>query len=349
MSKTIKPLSNTELAVFFEQMGMILNAGISPLEGISVMAEDAATQDAKDILKKIEETYLTGTTLHKSLESAEVFPPYALNLIRIGEESGNLEEVMNSLAFHYEREESISDGIKNAVTYPFIIIGMMAIVILVLILKVLPIFKDVFSELGTDLPSISKGLINIGNTLSNYSIIFVILLIAALLVYIFFMHTKKGHKIFGAVAARFILTKGLSELIATGRFASGMALTVSAGLDFEEGLKMSSELSDNPYLNKKILKCETMINEGIGYTDALAKCNIFGSLYSHMLVVGDKTGCTDKVLRKISRSIADETDTKINTLISILEPTLVIVLSVIICLILLSVMLPLMAVLSGML
>lgn len=349
MSKQIKPLSNTELSVFFEQMGMILNAGITPAEGISVMTEDAATDDAKTILSAIEETYNGGSTFYQALESSHVFPKYALNLVRIGEESGNLEEVMYSLAFHYEREQAIADGIKNAVTYPFIIIGMMAIVILVLIFKVLPIFQDVFNELGADLTGLSRGLLNIGNTISNYSIVFVVILIAAIILYFFFMHTKPGRRFLGKFLAVFLPTKNLAEMIATGRFASGMSLTISAGMDFTEGLKMASELSDNPGLSKKIEECLKLIDEGTSYTDALAKSNIFGSLHSHMLTVGDKTGCTEKVLRKIARSIADETDTKISNFIGILEPTLVIVLSVIICLILLSVMLPLMAVLSGML
>lgn len=349
MSKKIKPLTNTELSVFFEQMAMILNAGISPLEGITIMRRDADDKEAVSILSAIEETYLTGTTFHQALVSSNVFPKYALTLIKIGEESGNLEEVMDSLSFHYEREQSISDGIKNAVTYPFIIIGMMAVVILVLIIKVLPIFKEVFNELGIDLPQASKFILNLGNAISNYSVIFIGILLLAVIAYIFFMYTKPGHKAFRYIVHRFFITKSLSEMIATGRFASGMSLTVSAGLDFEEGLKMASELSDNPFLNKKIENCMHSIENGTSYTAALAESNVLGNLYSHMLVVGDKTGCTDKVLRKIASSIAEKTDTRIANIISILEPTLVIVLSVIVCLILLSVMLPLMAVLSGML
>ena len=157
MGNSIKQLSNIETAAFCEQMGMILNAGISPLEGISVMKEDAATNEAKAILSTIEKTYTEGATFHQSLVSANVFPAYALNLIRIGEDSGNLEEVMNSLSYHYEREESIKSGIKNAVTYPFIIIGMMAVVILVLIINVMPVFNDVFAQLGSSLDGVSAG------------------------------------------------------------------------------------------------------------------------------------------------------------------------------------------------
>lgn len=349
MGNSIKQLSNIETAAFCEQMGMILNAGISPLEGISVMKEDAATNEAKAILSTIEKTYTEGATFHQSLVSANVFPAYALNLIRIGEDSGNLEEVMNSLSYHYEREESIKSGIKNAVTYPFIIIGMMAVVILVLIINVMPVFNDVFAQLGSSLDGVSAGLLKAGTYISNYSFVFIGILVVALLFYLFLAKTAPGHKIFNYLFARFFITKSLSEQISTARFASGMALTVSAGLDLEEGLDLASQLSDNPYLSKKIDECRALCKEGMPLTDSFIKCNLFGSMYSHMVTIGEKTGCTDKVLQKIADSIDKDTETRISNLISILEPTLVIVLSVIICLILLSVMLPLMGILSGML
>lgn len=348
MSTTIKKLTNTEVASFCEQMAMILNAGISPLEGISVMKEDSATKEAKDILTVIENTYIGGTTFHQALVSCNVFPDYALNMIRIGEESGNLEEVMHSLAFHYEREESIKSGIKNAVTYPFIIIGMMAVVILVLIINVMPVFQDVFAQLGSSLDGVSAGLLKAGTYISKYSFIFIGILVVALILYLFLTKTKTGSKVFRYLFARFFITKSLSEQISTARFASGMALTVSAGLDLEEGLDMASELSDNPFLSKKIDKCRALCKEGTALTDAFIKCNLFGNMYSHMVTIGEKTGCTDKVLQKIADTIDKDTETRISNLISVLEPTLVIILSVIICLILLSVMLPLMGILSGM-
>lgn len=348
MAETHKELSNTELALFCEQMAMILNAGISPLEGITVMAEDIDSQEGRDILKTIENEYMTGVTFYKALEKSEVFPEYALNMIKLGEESGNLEEVMDSLAFHYNREQAIADGIKSAVTYPFIIIGMMAVVILVLIIKVLPIFQKVFESLGSELTGLSKGLLNIGNVIGNYSIVFIGILVLAFLLYLFFMKTKAGHVLFGKICSGFFLTRDLSELIATGRFASGMALTLSAGLNIEDSLEMSGKLSENKRLNAKIEKCKELLEEGKSLPEALSQSKTFNGTYCHLVVVGEKTGCTDKVIKKIAVAIDNETESTISNIIGVLEPTLVIILSVIICMILLSVMLPLMGILSGM-
>lgn len=348
MAGNKKELSNTELALFCEQMAMILGAGISPLEGISVMAQDIDSKEGREILKTIENEYITGVTFHKALEKSEVFPDYALNMIRLGEESGNLEEVMDLLAFHYNREQSIAEGIKSAVTYPFIIIGMMAIVILVLIIKVLPIFQRVFESLGSELTGLSKGLLNIGNVIGNYSIVFIGILLLAFILYLFFMKTDAGHRAFTKICSGFFLTRDLSELIATGRFASGMALTLSAGLNIEDSLEMSEKLSENKRLNSKIERCKELLEEGKSFPEALSQSKTLSGTYCRLIIVGEKTGCTDKVIKKIAVSIDNETESTIANIIGVLEPTLVIILSIIICMILLSVMLPLMGILSGM-
>ena len=146
-----KLLNNQELSMFCDQIAMILNAGISAMEGISIMLDDATTDEGREILQVILDKCNEGDTFHHSLEASGVFPKYALDMVEIGEQSGKLEEVMKALAFHYNREENVARGIKSAVTYPMLIVAMMLIVILVLVVKVLPIFNDVFKQLGSEM------------------------------------------------------------------------------------------------------------------------------------------------------------------------------------------------------
>lgn len=344
---TGKMLSNKELSLFCEQIAMILNAGISPMEGISIMLEDAVSSEGKEILTKISEKCNEGDTFHHSVEAAGVFPKYALDMIEIGEQSGKLEEVMHSLAFHYNREENISEGIKNAVTYPFLIVGMMLIVILVLVIKVLPIFNQVFIQLGSEMTGFSKGLLNFGTTVSNYSLVFVGIFALLVAAYFYFSKTKQGKKQFSVFCAKFFATKIFYEKIASGRFASGMALTMSAGLDTDESLAMVENLVDNATMEQKIQKCRTMMSEGTSFSDALVETGIFTSMYSRMVTIGYKTGSIDKVLEKIAAGYDEEVDNRISNLITVLEPTLVIILSIVVCMILLSVMMPLMGIMSS--
>ena len=341
-----KMLNNQELAMFCDQIAMILNAGISPLEGVTIMLEDAVSSDGKEILQIISDKCNEGDSFYHSVEASGVFPKYALDMIEIGEQSGKLEEVMRSLSFHYSREENIARGIKNAVTYPLLIVVMMLAVIMVVVIKVLPIFNSVFIELGSEMTGISLALLNFGNTVSNYSIVFIAILVIVIALFIVFGKTKWGRAKSAEFFSKFFATRTMYDKIASGRFASGMALTMSAGLDTDESLEMVSRLVDNASMQEKIEKCRALLTEGSSFSDALCDAGIFSAMYARMITVGYKTGSMDKVLEKIADGYEEEVDVRISNLISVLEPTLVIILSVVVCLILLSVMMPLMAIMS---
>lgn len=180
MNKKQQPFFNPELSGFCSQMAMILHSGISPLEGITIMLEDSTSDREKDILQQILDTLQETADFSLSLKETGLFPSYLVHMVQIGEETGTLDEVMSALSEHYEREDSIAKSIRNAVTYPMIMIGMMLVVILVLLVKVMPIFNQVFVQLGTEMTGFSGALMHIGNAISRYSVVLVILLAAML-------------------------------------------------------------------------------------------------------------------------------------------------------------------------
>ena len=169
MNKKQQPFFNPELSGFCSQMAMILHSGISPLEGITIMLEDSTSDREKDILQQILDTLQETADFSLSLKETSLFPSYLVHMVQIGEETGTLDEVMSALSEHYEREDSIAKSIRNAVTYPMIMIGMMLVVILVLLVKVMPIFNQVFVQLGTEMTGFSGALMHIGNAISRYS------------------------------------------------------------------------------------------------------------------------------------------------------------------------------------
>lgn len=346
--KKRKLLNNRELFTFSDQMGMIIEAGISPMEGIGSMLEDTDNKEGKEILEGMYEACRDGKSFYTAAEETGVFPDYALNMIKIGEKSGNLEEVMKSLAFYYNREENIAAGIKNAVTYPLLIAAMMLVVIVILIVKVLPVFDSVFTRLGSGLSGLSKSLMDFGMFLGRYSIVFTIIAVILVLAIVFLAVTAPGKKVRNSVFEHFFGTRKLYETISAGRFASGMALTMSAGLDMDESLEEIEKLIESKRVKDKVQICKKSLSEGKNISTALSQSGIFPGIYSGMLNVGYKTGNMENTLRKISEEYEKETDAKISNLISVLEPSLVIVLSLLVCVILLSVMLPLLGIMNGM-
>ena len=142
----MKALSNTELTTFCSQFALILRSGISSLEGLSIMQEDSPKGEGQELLSGMIRTMEETGSLYEALTASEVFPPYLCSMVEIGEQSGRLDDVMASLSEHYRREDEMAKNIKSAVSYPLVMLGMMIVVIFVLIVKVLPVFNEVFQS-----------------------------------------------------------------------------------------------------------------------------------------------------------------------------------------------------------
>lgn len=345
--KDKRQLSNAEIASFCSQVAMLFQAGIAPIEGINIMLSDIKDSSARELLVQIRDICRQGESFAKALADTEMFPDYVLNTIALGEESGNLDDCMVSLAAYYEKEENIAESIKSAISYPFIMIVMMLAVIFVLISKVMPIFNQVFIELGSEMTGFAASLLQLGNTLNSYSIVLLIIICLLFALYLFATKTRIGKRYSSSFWAVFPLTKSFYESVACQRFASGMAITLNSGMDTFSSLDMVSNLVGNKFMQEKIASCKKAIQKGSNFAEALVCSGIFNNLYSQMIAVGFRSGNIDTVLSKIADNYEKETDKRIQSIISILEPTLVIILSIIVGLILLSVILPLIGIMTS--
>ncbi len=348
MSTTAKigKLKSNEISTFCRQMSLLLRAGIAPADGIDLLAQDTKDASAKKLFDSISQVLRSGEKFHVSLEMTEAFPDYVVHMVTIGEESGNMDTVMESLADYYDREENIESNIKSAVSYPLIMVFMMLIVVLVLIMKVLPIFNQVFAQLGTNMSGFAQSLLNMGNALNNYSIVMVAILVIIGVLFIYFSSTSSGRANFKKLMRKWGPTRRLLTEIEIERFASGMVLTLSSGMDTYEGLALVKKLADSDEMKEKIESCRNLLLDGDSFPEALEKTDIFTSFYSQMIAVGFQSGSMDQAMKQVSERIEKDTEKRIYSLISILEPTLVIILSVIVGMILLSVILPLMGIMT---
>jgi type IV pilus assembly protein PilC len=337
--KKKKTLNQLELSAFCQQIAMIIDAGLPTYYGISILRDDAPDEETKALLSEIYEPMESGGSLHSALKNTGVFPEYMVHMIDLGEQTGRLDEVLKSLTSYYEREAAIREGIKHAVAYPLVMTFMMLAVLVVLIAKVLPVFSQIYAELGSGLTGFAQVLMNISTVLNRYMIvlviIFVVLLVAAIVLY----RTGLGRTLFQG--------KGISMSIAASRFANCMYLALASGLDTDQGLNLAAELVNNPYMHEKITRCQEHIRHGEGFSNALLSAGIFSKTYASRISIGYKTGGMDNVMLKIGTAYEQETEERLDHFISILEPTLVIILSLFIGLILISFLLPLLGIMSS--
>lgn len=338
------PLNDSETAFFCSQMAMLLEAGITPADGVHILLQDMQEENGRALLVCMQEQLSQGNSLEETVKETRVFPPYVEHMIALGERSGNLDRVMASLSDYYERGEALRKDIKSAVAYPCVMILMMLFVIIVLITRVLPVFQEVFSRLGSELNAFSLSLLKAGNLLREYSLLFLALAALFTAAGIYFAVSRGGRRRFGRFLARFGPTRRIREGVAAGRFANGMALALSSGLDTYESLDLVASLEDMPEMDRKIERCRSLLLEGASFADAMARSEIFSNLYARMAAAGFRAGSADTAMATIAARYEEETDRRLQSLLSVLEPTLVILLSLLVGLILLSVILPLMGI-----
>ena len=327
-------LSNLELAEFFNQIGIVLKSGISVLEGLNLLAEDSQETATKTLLSKMIQTLEKTGYFYEAVSAAGVFPAYALSMIKLGEETGKLDEVAISLSRHYIREANFVSMIKSSLLYPGIMLGMIAMVIVVLLTKVMPVFQQVFMQLGQEMTGFSALLLGIGENLSKYSVAFIIFLAVIIVaVLVFRKHLP--------------MQKSLHSQIASCRFCEGMAIALKSGLTPESSLNLVAGLVENEIYRKKIEECHKFVLEGMNLSDAFHKSGILTGTYARMASLAEKTGTLDETLSQIASEYEYMTSNKITRIISMVEPTLVMVLSVIVGIILFSVMFPLLGIMTG--
>lgn len=343
----MKAFTNSELSAFCGQLSLILQSGISSFEGISLMLEDLPKGETRDLLTDILHQMEDGTPLHDALLSSGAFPSYLCSMAEVGEQSGRLDDVMEGLANHYRREEALAGNIRSAVSYPLIMLGMMAVVLIVLVVRVLPVFQEVFEQLGAGMTGISASLLRFGERISDYGTVFAVIIVLLALIFCWAYFTSAGRKRAAALFRNFFLSRRFAEKVACSRFAGAMYLALSSGLEVDQGLELSERLVEHPGVREKIRRIRELTAEGQSFTEAVSDSRIFSGLYTRMLSLGFKTGSMDSVMKQIADRYDEEIEDRLTTVVSRLEPTLVAVLSILAGMILLSVMLPLLGIMSN--
>ena len=262
----------------------------------------------------------------------------ALNLAA-GENVAVFVIFFKSFAFFLIKARKIRNGIQKSITYPLIMTVMMIAVILVLIAKVLPVFSQIYAELGSDLTGFARMLMHISNLINRYMIVFVIAFVILFVIGLMLYQTDLGRVLFQG--------KKFAMTIAASRFANCMYLALVSGLDTDRGLELAEALVNNPHMQMRIQICKDHMKNGESFDHALLQSGVFSQIYASWIAIGYKTGDMDAVMQRISLAYEKDSDDQLNRMISALEPTLVIILCVFIGLILISLLLPLLGIMSS--
>ena len=344
----ITKLNNRELFQFFEQFSIILRSGMSAIEGLTILNDDSQTERGREILSALSKDMEESGSLAHAMEESGAFPVSATAYVRTGEETGCLDEVMTGLAAFYQKELQITEQIQNAVTYPLVMLGMMTAVVVILLVKVLPVFRQVFCQLGLEMTGISGALLGMGESLGRYSTVFLILL-AVITSFIFFLAIHpKGQRLVHKAVYHFPGMKEIPVNLDYSRLCQCISMGIRSGLSPELYMELADAVVVQTAIKEKLAVVQSQLSSGFGFTEAITESGLFKLMELRLISLGFQAGASDEVMEKLSLSYEEKSVGAISHIVSILEPTIVIVLSLLVGLILLSVMMPLLGLLSEM-
>ena len=339
-------LTMSEKYMFCNQMAMILESGFSLNQGVTMVYEEMDDKNIKGILQEVAKYLDEQVSFSEAINLTKAFDDYMVNLVKVGETSGNLDDVMQSLSEYYARIDDITNKLKQALTYPIILIIMMVVVVGIIVFKVLPIFKDVLNGLGSDLSSYANSFMEFGQIFSL--ICFAVLLVLVIVIIAGYLYQRVTHvNVLSNVVQKSFLTRKLSRALNKAQITYALSLFISSGYDLQEAMKFVPKLVDDKQLRANLEKCNEDLINGDSFVEVIKKYQIYQGMQLNMIQVGFKTGQVDIIMKQLSNSFQEEVSRAIDQFLNIIEPTIVTLLSLVVGIVLMSVMLPLISIMSS--
>ena len=339
-------LTMSEKYMFCNQMAMILESGFSLNQGVTMVYEEMDDKNIKGVLQEVAKYLDEQVSFSEAINLTKAFDDYMVNLVKVGETSGNLDDVMQSLSEYYARIDDITNKLKQALTYPIILIIMMVVVVGIIVFKVLPIFKDVLNGLGSDLSSYANSFMEFGQIFSL--ICFAVLLVLVIVIIAGYLYQRVTHvNVLSNVVQKSFLTRKLSRALNKAQITYALSLFISSGYDLQEAMKLVPKLVDDKQLRANLEKCNEDLINGDSFVEVIKKYQIYQGMQLNMIQVGFKTGQVDIIMKQLSNSFQEEVSRAIDQFLNIIEPTIVTLLSLVVGIVLMSVMLPLISIMSS--
>ncbi|MBQ9030613.1 MAG: type II secretion system F family protein [Parasporobacterium sp.] len=340
-------LSSAELSSFCGQVALILEAGIPLYDGMETLAGVGTNSDNADLYTAASRKVTATGSLYEALEADERWPRYLVEMVGIGEKSGQLDKVMRGLEGYYAREDRIRSSIVGAVTYPVVLGVMLIVIVLILLWRVLPVFNRVLNSMGITMNQSGNALLNVGTILGWVVMAVVAVLLIAVLVFVILMRTKHRAKVLNTLQHIVPSLHRLQKKLSASRVAGVLSMMLAGGFPTGEALTMTSAVLDDQDAAAQVDRIRRELENGQTFAEALTGTEIFDELQNRMITMGSATGREDQVLSKIASLNEEQAEEDISRLVSIIEPTLVALLAIIIGAVLLSVMMSMAGILTN--
>jgi type IV pilus assembly protein PilC len=328
---TAKKIKPADLMNFSRQLAAFLRAGIPILDSLEALTEDADNKELRRVLIDVTDALRSGSTFSDAVAAHEErFPSYYVGILRSAELTGNLDIVMEQLSRYIERDLEATRTLKSALTYPFVIFGMSIITIAVLVIYVLPKFKDFFKSFNAKLPLATRMLISFGDFMQQWGVLLVSLLFLGGLALYLYWRTEPGRYRRDKLMLRLPVVGGVVECAAIERFCRILGAMLRAGVSIPEAMTASSDASNNRVYRRALAQARDAMMRGEGLARPLAETKLFPGAAAQMLRVGEDSGTLDLQLETAAEYYESELNYKVKRLTTLFEPIVIVTMGVIV-------------------
>lgn len=330
-----------DIVVFSRQLATMVDAGIPIVSGLDILGEQMENKTFSDVIRRIRDAVETGSSLSEAISRhPRVFSSLFVNMIRAGESSGMLDEILDRIATYLEKTSNLQKKVRAALIYPSIITIMAIIITAVLLLKVIPVFKEIFAGFGAVLPKPTQVLITISDTLRRYFFFAVGAIAIVVFVVLRYSKTERGGLRCDSFKLNMPLFGPLLRKVAISKFTRTLSTLVKSGVPILNSLDIVGRTAGNKVIERAVIKICSSIKDGENIADPLLKSRVFPPMVVRMVSVGEQTGELEKMLSKIADFYDAEVDAAVSGLTSIIEPLIIVFLGVVIGTIVICMFLP---------
>ncbi len=317
-----------DLSVFCRQFVSMLRAGVTILDALKMLGDATENKKLKEAINGIRVSTEKGETLSSAVaEYPKVFPELMVNMIAAGEASGSLDVALDRMATQFERSAKTGAMVKKAMIYPIVVCIVAIIVVIVMLVVVIPSYMEMFKDLGTDLPGITKGVMAASDFVMTKWMILVPIILAVIFLIGGFAKTDTGKHFFGKVALKIPAISNLVVKSASAQMARTLSTLLAAGIPLVEAVEIVRDIMTNVYFKEALDDAKNEVMVGQPLSRPLEECGLFPPMVYYMTRIGEETGNNEEMLDKLADYYEDEVEMAVAGLMSAMEPAIIVVLA----------------------
>ena len=345
----VKPnATKAELVIFTRQLSTMISAGISLLESLEVLAEQAESPSMKATCNALTSELRGGSDLSAAMSTCpKAFSPLYISMVQAGEASGQMDVILVRLAEYVESTEELKREIRSAMTYPVISLVLVLSITAFLMIGVVPGFKDVFDGLGAELPGLTLTVLAISDWLRAKWYMVFIGLFAAIVAFVITKKTDKGTLMFDHMTLKVPIFGQLARKVALARFSRTFATLVRSGVPIMGTLDIVADTAGNRVVSDAVRASRESVRNGNMLSEPLSRTKVFPPMVVRMIAIGERSGALEQLLEKIAEFYDSQVKATIKSLTSLIEPLLICFMGGIVGVVILAVFLPILNIIGN--